>query len=371
VGRRFVYGVLAVLLVAVFVPSGAVALLFSAFFLFVLLVIALPVLLLTGVVELTKPRLVEFDSTASSRVSQGGAVLSLLLLAGIAAVLWRLEVDAHGWPGLIWLSYFHWAIPAAVLLLLAWIYFFAYRPFATAASRRRLPWLLLAGIVVAVVFGVSAVWAGRFREMAALALFYFPLLLFCAGRIAQRLGFATHGFNRWLSIGVLVPFILMGDPAESMKRGYLPFACFLACGLLFLPLGRDRTDDDGGGGALVDPPDRFRAGFPAEFAVGEIDARWKHDYGVWIVREAEGFYALVAAHTAPGCVPDWLPAENRFRCRCHGHEFSRSGLSSAGAAHESLARAHIALAADGQIVVDKSVSFRQEEWARAEAFLRT
>ena len=35
------------------------------------------------------------------------AILSLITLSILAGLLWRLEVEYHGWAGLIWLTYFH------------------------------------------------------------------------------------------------------------------------------------------------------------------------------------------------------------------------------------------------------------------------
>ncbi|MEO2168005.1 MAG: hypothetical protein ABGY42_07760, partial [bacterium] len=48
------------------------------------------------------------------------------------------------------------------------------------------------------------------------------------------------------------------------------------------------------------PPSSFKAGVPADFAVGEVSAKFKKDYRVWIVREPEGFYALWAKCTHLG-----------------------------------------------------------------------
>jgi len=35
-------------------------------------------------------------------------------------LLWRIEVEFHGWTGLIWLEYFHWAVPVGFGLFLVW-----------------------------------------------------------------------------------------------------------------------------------------------------------------------------------------------------------------------------------------------------------
>lgn len=124
---------------------------------------------------------------------------------------------------------------------------------------------------------------------------------------------------------------------------------------------------------LFEPPQSFKAGFPGEYNVGEVDVRWKDAFGVWIVRTPDEFYALIAVCTHLGCSPNWLPAENKFKCPCHGSGFYRSGVNFEGPAPRPLERARILLADDGQILVDKSVKFQQEkgEWEKPESFLKT
>jgi cytochrome b6-f complex iron-sulfur subunit len=123
---------------------------------------------------------------------------------------------------------------------------------------------------------------------------------------------------------------------------------------------------------LFEPPQSFKAGFPGEYNVGEVDTRWKDAFSVWIVREADGFYALIAVCTHLGCSPNWLPAENKFKCPCHGSGFYRTGVNFEGPAPRPLERARIALSDDGQILVDKSVKFQQEkgEWENPDSFLK-
>lgn len=47
--------------------------------------------------------------------------VSLAVLAVLSGVAWRVEVEAHGWVGLTWAGYFHWAVPAAIVAFLAWV----------------------------------------------------------------------------------------------------------------------------------------------------------------------------------------------------------------------------------------------------------
>ncbi|MEK6711660.1 MAG: ubiquinol-cytochrome c reductase iron-sulfur subunit [Nitrospinota bacterium] len=122
---------------------------------------------------------------------------------------------------------------------------------------------------------------------------------------------------------------------------------------------------------LFEPPAQFKAGPPADYAVGTVDTRWVGPQRVWIVREEQGFYALSAICTHLGCTPAFLASENKFKCPCHGSGFRRSGVNFEGPAPRPLDRLKIALAEDGQIVIDKSRIFRQEkgEWSHPDAFL--
>jgi len=128
---------------------------------------------------------------------------------------------------------------------------------------------------------------------------------------------------------------------------------------------------------LNEPPQQFTIGFPADYGDG-VDERWKDRFGVWIVRtpfdivhEGPGFYALLVTCTHLGCTPNYLSAEAKFKCPCHGSGFRETGINFEGPAPRPLERARIVLAEDGQILVDKSQKFQQElgQWLDPEAFL--
>lgn len=123
---------------------------------------------------------------------------------------------------------------------------------------------------------------------------------------------------------------------------------------------------------LFEPSPIFKAGLPQEYPVGTVSERWKQEQRIWIVHEPEGFYALLAACTHLGCAPNWISAENTFKCPCHGSGFRRSGINVEGPAPRPLERVKIALADDGQLVIDKSVQFRFEkgDWNKPGAYLK-
>ncbi len=128
---------------------------------------------------------------------------------------------------------------------------------------------------------------------------------------------------------------------------------------------------------LNEPPQQFTIGFPGEYTEG-VDERWKDRFGVWVVRtpfddyhEASGFYALLVTCTHLGCTPNWLSAESKFKCPCHGSGFRPTGINFEGPAPRPLERARIVLAEDGQIMIDKARKFQEElgQWTDPEAFL--
>jgi cytochrome b6-f complex iron-sulfur subunit len=130
---------------------------------------------------------------------------------------------------------------------------------------------------------------------------------------------------------------------------------------------------------LNEPPQQFKAGFPNEYGMG-VDERWKEKFGVWIVRtpddvaqKASGFFALLVTCTHLGCTPNYLAAEGKFKCPCHGSGFrAATGINFEGPAPRPLERARIVLADDGQILIDKARKFQYElgQWADPEAFLK-
>ena len=105
---------------------------------------------------------------------------------------------------------------------------------------------------------------------------------------------------------------------------------------------------------LFQPPVTFKAGFPSDYAVGEVSDKYKQEQRVWIVREETGIYAVFAKCTHLGCTPRWQASENKFKCPCHGSGFFKTGLNFEGPAPRPLDRFKIAVGEDGQLVVDKS-----------------
>lgn len=122
---------------------------------------------------------------------------------------------------------------------------------------------------------------------------------------------------------------------------------------------------------LFEPPTRFKAGYPQDFVVGEVSEKFKDEKRVWIIRDRQGFYALISICTHLGCTPRWLPSDTKFKCPCHGSGFYQTGVNFEGPAPRPLERAFIGLADDGQIEIDRSIKFLYEknEWGKPGSFL--
>ena len=87
---------------------------------------------------------------------------------------------------------------------------------------------------------------------------------------------------------------------------------------------------------LFEPNTVFKVGYPADYGLG-VDTKWQQAYRIWVDR-----------------TPDWKPAENKFKCPCHGSGYDSEGINFEGPAPRPMDRAHIELDPTGQIVVDTS-----------------
>ncbi len=114
---------------------------------------------------------------------------------------------------------------------------------------------------------------------------------------------------------------------------------------------------------LFEPPIRFTAGKPLDYRIGEVSEKYKASHQIWIVRDHEGIFALIARCTHLGCRPDWFSSQKRFRCPCHGSNFDHNGVTIAGPAPEPLRRALITLTNTGNILIDRSntISFQDSQ----------
>jgi cytochrome b6-f complex iron-sulfur subunit len=102
---------------------------------------------------------------------------------------------------------------------------------------------------------------------------------------------------------------------------------------------------------LFEPPTTFRAGNPDLYPLDSVT--FLQDQLVYIVRSAQGFYAVSAVCTHLGCITQWKPEDNLIECPCHGSKFQPNGTVNAGPAPRPLPHFAISLTADGELLVDK------------------
>ena len=119
-----------------------------------------------------------------------------------------------------------------------------------------------------------------------------------------------------------------------------------------------------------EPEMDFIAGFPTDYEEG-VDERWKNGFGVWMVKQEGKLVAFSNICTHLGCVPNWLPAELKFKCPCHGSGYYMNGINFEGPAPRPLERYAISLTPNGTIKVDKTKIYRYEkgQWDNPNSFI--
>ena len=131
------------------------------------------------------------------------------------------------------------------------------------------------------------------------------------------------------------------------------WAYLTACLLMFLRFFFPR--------ALFEPNTVHAIGYPSDFQIG-VNEKFKQAYRIWVVKEPPRLFCIFGKCTHLGCTPDWKPAENKFKCPCHGSGYTPEGINFEGPAPRPMDRAHVELDASGQIIVDTSRLF---SWDRA------
>jgi cytochrome b6-f complex iron-sulfur subunit len=126
---------------------------------------------------------------------------------------------------------------------------------------------------------------------------------------------------------------------------------------------------------LSEPPSTFRAGTPSDFDPAKVEDRFK-PVGAWVIKDRDDrgqmiMYALSTTCTHLGCTPNWLEAEKKFKCPCHGSGFKITGVNFEGPAPRPLERYAVRLSDEGQIIVDKSRKFQKElgQWSDVDSYI--
>jgi cytochrome b6-f complex iron-sulfur subunit len=165
--------------------------------------------------------------------------------------------------------------------------------------------------------------------------------------------------------------------ADEVSRREFVNSAALACGWTFLggtlfvasgpAFGRFMMPN-----VLEEPPTKIRVGSVDKYAAmspGEVNEDIKPS-GIWLIRLEDRVAALSTTCTHLGCIPNWLESDRKFKCPCHGSGFKQDGINFEGPAPRPLERLKIS-EIDGEIIVDKSVKFLQEQgqWGSPDSFL--
>lgn len=110
---------------------------------------------------------------------------------------------------------------------------------------------------------------------------------------------------------------------------------------------------------LFEPPTTFRAGSPDLYALNSVT--FLQDQQVYIVRTAQGFYAVSAVCTHLGCITQWKPELEQIACPCHGSKFRMDGAKIEGPAPAPLPHFAVSLTVDGELLVDKLEVVRADQ----------
>ena len=103
---------------------------------------------------------------------------------------------------------------------------------------------------------------------------------------------------------------------------------------------------------FYEPPQSFKIGNPADFAIGV--PTFLAEEKIYVFRDRDkGFSVASAVCTHLGCTVAHFQSDGKFHCPCHGSVFAADGSVQHGPAPKPLQWFEVTLARDGQLRVDK------------------
>lgn len=103
---------------------------------------------------------------------------------------------------------------------------------------------------------------------------------------------------------------------------------------------------------LYEPSPIIDAGKPDHYAPDSVT--FDPQKAIYVVRTAEGFFALSAICTHLGCLTAYKPELGIIACPCHGSKFRTDGVKIEGPAPRPLPWLRMWLSDDGNLMVDRS-----------------
>jgi cytochrome b6-f complex iron-sulfur subunit len=127
---------------------------------------------------------------------------------------------------------------------------------------------------------------------------------------------------------------------------------------------------------LYESDPKFIVGNKSKFPeTPKVYEEFKQSQAVWIVRLLENgqdrLVALSTVCTHLGCTPNWLEAERKYKCPCHGSGYYIDGVNFEGPTPRPLERHRIFIDPAGNIVVDKAFKFRKDldQWNNPDSYI--
>ncbi|HXN21271.1 MAG TPA: Rieske 2Fe-2S domain-containing protein [Candidatus Dormibacteraeota bacterium] len=118
---------------------------------------------------------------------------------------------------------------------------------------------------------------------------------------------------------------------------------------------------------LFEPKTIFSIGYPQDFGLG-VETKFQREFRIWVDKVPGRIFVIYARCTHLGCTPDWKPAENKFKCPCHGSGYDSEAINFEGPAPRPMDRCHVELDATGQIVVDTNRLYVRDPKAGRDEF---
>jgi cytochrome b6-f complex iron-sulfur subunit len=103
---------------------------------------------------------------------------------------------------------------------------------------------------------------------------------------------------------------------------------------------------------LYEPSPIVNAGKPDRYPPNSVTL--DPETAIYVVRSAEGYYALSAICTHLGCLTAFKSELGIIACPCHGSKFNQEGVKVAGPAPKPLPWLRMWLNDDGDLMVDRS-----------------
>jgi cytochrome b6-f complex iron-sulfur subunit len=113
---------------------------------------------------------------------------------------------------------------------------------------------------------------------------------------------------------------------------------------------------------LYEPSPVVNAGRPGSYPADSVTLDPQN--GVYIVRAAEGFFALQAVCTHLGCLTAWNQELGIIACPCHGSKFGRDGVKIAGPAPRPLPWLRMWVSDEGDLMIDRSSPIAGRQYVR-------